>query len=774
MKPEFSFFEGRPLVGITLLYGAGLFIGSKAGFHWLWFLGLAVGLILLVLCVLLKKKKHTAIGILAVFTGILFAAYQFFPQLPDEGKYQVEGRMSGALQEKKETPGEYVGLLTNIKLDGKAVEGKAYWTFTAYDASVPDAWDGDVITFEGSLYHPKRQENPGGFDFSIFLSRQGISFGLYGSKNLTVQKGAEISFSNRLYQLQNKLNGQIAVLMGETAPLAQAMVLGERGELEDRIQEDFSSIGIAHILSISGLHMTIIAAIVLTFLKKLPIGPKWKWWIMAALLGGYCLLVGGGAAVMRAVILFLVFSGARSIGRAYDDMTALALSALIILLIEPSELLSPGFQLSFGAVAGMMLLSSTLERGWTAVKTKVKGKKAAAGKIGKMICVSMAAQLGIFLPMAYWFHKVPVLGLFVNLVAIPYVSGVLIPVYFALLIFSFVPGINVILGGLADILTRILLFGSRVLAQIPGMEIGVKTPNLGVAFAFIAIILLVSPYQKIEKKKKRMLLAGLSIVGITASLLMGHSNQVHYIQLSVGQADAAVVEDGKYTVVIDTGENGKTLANYLLGKGRQIDALFITHLHMDHVGGIDELLEQGVVIKEVFLPYGAKDALIDDRAPEQLKLLEDSGVEMTYITAGDEFVFSKAAMKVLWPDKSKMRKEQDANNYSLVMEMKVGNNRLLTTGDLTGLYENYSMQDVDILKVAHHGSAYSTFSEYLAQLSPQVAIISSGTSDRLPSPKTIQRINQQEIPYYQTNVSGSIEILFTQDEYRVYPYQWKE
>ncbi|NLB90539.1 MAG: MBL fold metallo-hydrolase, partial [Clostridiales bacterium] len=245
------------------------------------------------------------------------------------------------------------------------------------------------------------------------------------------------------------------------------------------------------------------------------------------------------------------------------------------------------------------------------------------------------------------------------------------------------------------------------------------------------------------------------------------NTKVTYTQLSVGQADASVVEDGKYTAVIDTGENGAVVTNYLLGMGKKIDALFITHLHMDHIGGLRELLDAQVEIEELFIPLHAKEMEIDEKSLQLLEEVEKKNIPITYIGTGDQIHFPRTTFHVLWPDKQRIRKQRPANDYSLVLGVETGETLLLTTGDITGYYEKYSAVDADILKVSHHGSKYSSEEEYLRKVTPKVAIISSGTSERLPSPETLERMDALTIPYYCTNETGSITVTFTNNDFFV-------
>ena len=708
------------------------------------------------------KRIAGAIGVLII--GVVLSSFHFFPALPAQGEYLIEGTLIGDVKEREEF--SYAVKVGDVRLNGEKTSLKGYWTFLSEDVELVNTLeDGSRVAFYGRVYHPQKQQNPSGFDFFNYLRRQGITLGLYGNKELAVTKREGPSLSHSLYTLRKNIETHLDKIMGESAPLAQAMVLGSKEDLDEDIQKTFSTIGIAHVLAISGLHISIIAFMLLSLVQKMPIGIKGQWWFMAAVLGLYTLFVGGSPSVVRASLLFLVLLGGKATGRGYDELTSLAFAALVILVFRPSELFSPGFQLSFSAVGGIVLLRGPILKG---LQKWIKGEKFT--KLLASFAVTAGAQLGVMLPMAYWFHHIPLLGIFVNLIVLPYVSMLVIPCYFVTAILAFVPGLGVVLGAISRGLSIALVEGSRLLAQIPGMEIKTKMPEVWFCVLIVAGMILCSLYVKMKRKNRGLVLLTGSLVCITLSLVTQHFAPPTYIQFSAGQADTAVLQDGAFTAVIDTGEEGTDLANYLLHRGRKIDWLFISHLHMDHVGGVAALLEKEVEIGRVLLPYGAKTSQIGEDALNLLKALEEKNIPISELAATDEMAFPRGKFNVLWPASEKVKKGQDGNHYSLVMKVDVLDTTLLTTGDVTGGYEGYVAQGADILKVAHHGSANSTSTAFLEQVTPQVALITSGTSTRLPSPKTLQRLEEKQIKVYDTHHTGSVTIVFSDKGYRVIPY----
>ena len=309
----------------------------------------------------------------------------------------------------------------------------------------------------------------------------------------------------------------------------------------------------------------------------------------------------------------------------------------------------------------------------------------------------------------------------------------------------------------------------RLAADVPGMALKVPSPVWPAAVGGIAFLLLLSPYVLLRGKRRLLPLAAAAILAVGGSAAL-QNRDVRYIQLSVGDADAAVLEDGAYTAVIDVGETGAEVADYLRGEGRSVDALILTHLHLDHAGGLARLMEEQIGIRCVYIPEGAETAQPDAEGLMQLAMIQKAGIPVKTLRAGDKLTSPRTAMTVLWPRAGEVRPGQNANHSSLVAYLELENASVLTAGDITGEYEMYAAAKADVLKVPHHGSANSTSQDYLAAVDPQMALISCSGLGALPSSKTLERLNSQNIPLYRTDLSGAVTLLVKGGRLYVRPY----
>ena len=230
--------------------------------------------------------------------------------------------------------------------------------------------------------------------------------------------------------------------------------------------------------------------------------------------------------------------------------------------------------------------------------------------------------------------------------------------------------------------------------------------------------------------------------------------------------------DGNVTLAVDVGEYGTKARDYLLAEGRDVDALFLTHLHLDHVAGVTALLEAGIRIRQVYLPVGAAWQQVDPKALEVLAALEDQGVPMAELAAGEELRYNKVGIRCLWPVREKLRGGQDANDLPMVLSIDLDGYRLLSASDLNGTYEAYAAAPCDVLKVAHHGSRHSTGDEFLAFVAPAMALITCQEGNAaLPAPETLGRLADRGIPVYRTDQRGDITLTVTEGRLALRTYK---
>ncbi len=770
------FYVARPLVCASLCYGAGVLLGAFRHFHWLWAAGLFAACLLSLVLLLSRRKIALGMFFLCFFLGLVLSSLSVNPPRPPEGDYAFAGTVEGRVRYKEN--GQVACTLNGVTIDGIGFAGNMYWSFYAKDGQTPPALtNGSRVSFSGRLYYPDGLQNPHGFDFDLYLKQRNISACLYGQNGLAInppQSAWDGSFS---YRLRTGLTQALYKTMGDKAALASVMLLGADDQLPEESREDFRITGTAHILSISGLHVAYLAALAVWLLKLLGIHPKARFFIVAAFLAAYSWLVGMSAPVIRSSLMFLVFLGAKLLGRAHDPLTSISAVCLFLLLWKPLDLLSPSFQLSFGAVLAMLVLGDPLLK-WQNKRFPGKRKRV-HGRFRHMLyqqwqsikalpALGISAQIGVALPLAAWYNEISLLGIFVNLLVIPYVAALMLAFLLALVL-SPLGIIGQAAGTVAGWLTDVLLDTVRLAADIPGMAVRVPSPTWPVILGFLTFLILLSPYVLCRGRRRVLMLAAVAVLTIGGGIAAANRD-VRYIQLSVGDADAAILEDGAYTAVIDTGESGAELADYLRGEGRCIDALILSHLHLDHAGGLIRLLNEGVEIRSVYIPEGAEAAQPDAEGLMQLAFLREKGIPVIPLHAGDKLTSPRTELTVLWPQSGNVRPGQDANQSSLVVFMQMEGVRLLTTGDITGEYEMYAAAKADVLKVPHHGSANSTGNDFLNAADPQMAILSCSGLIVPPSPKTLERLTESKIPLYRTDRSGAVTLLVKGGQFTVHPF----
>lgn len=297
--------------------------------------------------------------------------------------------------------------LRDVTLNGRLHPAAAYWSYYT-DEVPPELVPGARVTFTASLYHPDGPANPGGFNWREYLLQQGTNIGLYGSDELVCAPGA-VSLWGGLAQLRHVLSTGLHRVMGQEAgDYAAAMLLGIRSGVNDEDRNSFNALGVGHLLSVSGFHVGILYGALVFLLKKLKLSSRRRFWPILILLLLYCGLTGGNAPVVRASLLCILSEFGRLRGLQRSRLHLIAGAAAIQLILNPTQLTGAGFQLSYGALLGICLVSPTLERGLTRMlHRRLPGKNRFGGVCLKLISafsVTFSAQLGVLLPQLFWYQ----------------------------------------------------------------------------------------------------------------------------------------------------------------------------------------------------------------------------------------------------------------------------------------------------------------------------------------------------------------------------------
>ncbi len=738
-----------PMAAVALALG--ILLGRQS--IWLW-PGLTALAFALVAAVLLDGQGRVAAAVAAMAAlGFALGQTAYHPALPVEGDYAVTGTVAQELRQ--EANGQVKTVLHHVTLNGQAADD-AYWSFYLREGeSLPEGLKpGRQVTLTARLYHPSGADNPGGYDFREYLLQQGITIGLYGWEGLMVDD-APLTADGLAAAYRHRLSEGLVSVMGEEAGgYASAMLLGVRSLVPAEDREAFSRLGIAHVLSISGFHVGVLAAMVAWVMAGLRLSRRLRLAVMAVLMSAYALLTGLHPPVLRAAALLLL----RELGavrlRQRSGVHLLSAAWIVMLLLAPCQLTGASFQLTYGAVLGLMLVTPRLTR-------MLPGLTGAAKGIWAAVCTSLGAQIGLLLPQLYWFGELPLLGLALNVAVFALVSAVM-ALYWLTLAVMALPGLSTVLGWLAARVTAWLLGGVRWMAEMDVAVLWTKQAGVLTALGWLMLMGALMIFSPLRGRKQ--LTAGVVGVALMAvSLFPWPNHTTTYTQLSVGSADAAVLLDEDRVVVIDTGEDGRALAQYLHQRRLSVDALILTHLHSDHAGGIQALLDERIPVKTCYLADGATNALIDPAMAERVTALADSGTSVITLGRGDVIDLPSGEITVLWPERGYTRPNRDANLSSLALRLEARGIVMLLTGDLDGLYEHYAAVPANVLKVAHHGSSASTSDEFLKAVDAEALVLSTGDEGRA------QRLSERAegLPIYDTAHQGAVTIRIKDGGYTV-------
>lgn len=742
--------RGWLLPPLAAVFAAGILLGRAAD---TWIYGLAGCLLAVPACLLLRERgRFCAVLALGLALGCLRGYAGYHPALPEEKNCAVSGIVSAEVESRENR--QIRTLLTDVTLDGVSLSGGAWWSFYA-DEVPPDLVPGMRVTFQGSVYHPSGPSNPDGYDFREELLRRGVTFGVYGNGELTVQAPDSFSLSGRTAALRHRLTAALmASPLGEEAGgYAAAMLLGNRSFLPREDRTAFSRLGIAHLLSVSGFHVGVLIGFLALFFRLLRLPPGWRLAVSALTLGVYILLCGSAQPVLRASLLLLLYQRGRMLNRPRSGLHLLCAVWLGMLALSPVQLTGLSFQLSFGAVAGITLLTPFLSS---------RRPRTFFGRLQNALAAGLGAQLGILLPELYAFQEFPLLSLLLNIPLMAY-STILIGMYWAAVLALPLPFLSGPVCALARLATEGLLAVVRLLGSLPGITLWTKASNLLTA---AGVLLLAAGGCSLLRWRGRTRIAssaaGLMI--IVLSLIPLPHPATEYIQFSVGDADAALLWDQDQVIALDTGYDDGVLSDYLHRRRLTPDAVILTHLHSDHAGGLRAMREDRIPIPLILLPEGAAEADIHPDVLLLLSQLRSEGTEIRILAAGDRMALPSGSMAVLWPEKGGVRPRQDANESSLVVRLELKGTSLLQTGDLNGRYEMYAAAPSDILKVPHHGSISSSSPAFLEQVAPRAALLSCGKTERTSQFR--ERLSP-EVALYSTADRGMITVRFAENSFTV-------
>lgn len=735
----------------ALMLAVGILLGRGAGTVWPGWCALVCGVGAAALCH--GWRRFGAVGLAVCALGFVLGQAAYHPALPEEGRYTVSGIVTGEIRY-----GDYGQVKTelhHVTLNGEK-SGNAYWSFYLDEEETLDERlkPGVQVTMTADVYHPDGADNPDGYDFREYLLQRGMIIGVYGRENMAFNQ-AVWTADGMAAGLRHRLSQGLIQAMGEEAGgYASAMLLGVTALVPSEDRAAFANLGIAHVLSISGFHVGVLAMLVGAVFKALRLSRWSRMGCLSILLTGYCLLTGANAPVVRAAVLFALREYGALRHRQRIGLHLLSASFILMLIFAPCQLTGASFQLTYGAMLGLTLVTPAMERLW-------RPKNKWMQKLWSAACATVGAQLGVLIPQLYWFGELPLLSLVINLFVFTLTTGVM-ALYWITLALLPIPALAGITGTLAAWVTSILTRGVRFLGSFDFISLWTKQANFVSVAGWLLLMLGISHLTFLRGRKR--LAAG--VVGawlLVASLIPLPHRTAEYIQFSEGNADAALLYDKDNVVVIDIGESGYNVSRYLHHRRLSVDVLILTHLHADHAGGVEALLADGIPVRTCYIPWGADALTVQEDMLLLLEQLAQTGTEVITVARGDEISLPSGSMTILWPERDRVRSGMDPNSYSMTLQAQVNGTTMLLTGDLDGVYEMYAAVPADVLKAAHHGSSGSSSADFLEAVAPQTILVSTGRKDRLQ----MMQEKAGDAQVFSTDQHGALTIRLEENTYTI-------
>ena len=781
----------RFLMGLLAAFCLGIICGACGG------ISLSVHLIYLISAVLilfsasviLVLKQHertwiTFVGLFFVVGMFRFAGAYELPVQDISHAAGEETHVSGIITEMprvtERTDGtRQIRYTVVVHALGRGVTERAasgqLFLYERVDADMPQDVGriGDRITAEGKIRRPHGYQNPGQIDTALLLRTQGITASLSARRgSVSIESRDDVSpweqWVRRAAEIRTHYLERMRAVMPRTdAAAIFAMLFGGYEGIDPALLEAYTTTGIVHILSVSGSHISLIAAVIawIAVILRLP-----RWFGAAVVISAiffYVLLAGmvppavrsgmmGGAAFLGLVL-----------GRERDAKYLLLLTGLFMLMVSPLLLFHISFQLSFLATAGLLFLAPVLAAKMHRLPRLVS----------MAFSITIAAQLMVLPVLAWYFNQVSISALLANLVVVPIVELIIIMGLFAGIVAYLLPLFGGILFAADSVLLGISFELTRALAALPLSKVWLPSMGIVPSVCYYAVILMLCAPTEMRRKILSRFLAYRRIaavlclallVGVCAwRMVMPREMAVHFID--VGQGDCAlVVTPHGHAMLFDTGGTRDSAFDigarvdvpYLLHYGvREVDYIFLSHAHEDHAAGAGAILSR-LPVKHVYTADEGRHAYaMSMRLGDANPLLS----KLSRAAAGDTFVLDGVTVEVLYAPALDPLDNATGNEVSNVYRIRYGDASFLFTGDLIREHEQRMLAagtdaSATVLKIPHHGSHTSSSEEFIRAVHPMYAVYCVGAGNSFGHPHTdvVERYKQMQVKTLRTDEDGAI------------------
>ena len=662
---------------------------------------------------------------------------------------------------------------------------------------------GDYANLKVSLKDYSMPTNEGQFNSRKYYTSQGFIYCADVIEVIEVKR--DNTYLSYVYRLSESVkNIYKKVYSSHNAGIMQSIVLGDRSGLDDDVKMLYQKNGISHILAISALHVSLVGMCIYDFLKR-KTGRIVSACISTFLILSYLCMTGYSASASRAVIMILVYMLADVLGRTSDGANTLGIATVILLWINPYNIVNSAFWLSFLAMSGIIFVKPLLSDDKSILiyvkrpdKKHITFKQMIVFGFADSIITGISITITTLPVMLVISGQVPVISLFLNIIVIPLMSVIMMSGIFTGITGMFSIGAACFFAGAGGYILDFYNVLCKISSHFKYAVIVTGTPdNSRIVLYFMVLIVWVLVHVLLKNKRADTICLGLLMLVMTG-LHYDINADMKAAMLDVGQGDSIAVhtKDG-LNVLFDGGSTTKknvgryTIYSYLKHCGvRKLDYVFVSHPDKDHINGIYELIEMRdntfeigtVVLPEIRRTMAVKKQAGDDMSKLE-KTLKAAGINVVYAVAGDCIKSGEFSVKCMHPCDG--YDYESANDYSAVYLVEYGDFSMLMTGDAEKKAEKCIVEDVNriagdadtsarlvsvnILKVGHHGSKGASSEEFLSYIKPETALISCGAGNSYghPHTETLKRLSGIKAKVYRTDESGEIAVRVRDGSYKI-------
>ena len=663
--------------------------------------------------------------------------------------------VNGKITDIQPKPGQTVLTISEIYVDsGPPVKFKDKISIYLSENEQNNLKIGMTIQVKGSAVSYNHATNPGEFDSASYYHNKGFAFIMFPDEIHIIDVNYN-HFKQFLFNLSEKIKSTYYKYLPEgKAAIVSGIVLGKRYLISEEDSSMYSRNGIMHLLAVSGMHVSTLAALIIWFMSRMPVGHIKARLVIIILLVSYGFLTGFSVSCIRAVIMILLNIFAKLIGRPYDPLNAISISGIILLLINPIYLFEASFLLSFSAVTAV-----------TVITPYIKEKTEFVLASSNIIVILFTAPI-----ILYFYNDLALYSIVINIIVVPIMSVLFLAAILLALSCNVFASLGVFFSGsvstVLGLYELICTFFDKYFydARITGH---ISTSAILIYFILLVCMFVLLNYLK-RKIVLRIVYLGMSVMCMIILTQKPRDNNVHITMLDVGQGDGLCIETiNDKCIMVDGGSSDEsnlskyTIEPFLKYKGiRHIDVWFVSHLDIDHISGLLDVLERKklnfLTIDTLVLPETSAGMTDCPFKKYEGKLIN----KIVYLSKGDEFTYDELNFSCYNPSSDSL----DSNDASLVFGMNYKEFDMLFTGDISSEVEKDLLGTIDrqfdVLKVAHHGSKNSTCDEFLERINPKVALISAGKDNSYghPAEETLGRLKDARSRVFTTQKYGALTL----------------